>query len=429
MPTLLLVDDEPYALNALERTLRADGRVLLKTTDAKEGLEILRREDVDVLICDQHMPGMNGAELLQEAKTISPEAMRVMLTGNVNIDNAIAAINLGEVSYFVGKPWDARELRTVVENAIARAELVKENERLAECIRRQNDELRVWNQQLEARVAERTQELGDKNRELAEQNEKLTRAQATLIHDKHMAAIGKLAAGVAHEMNNPLTGVLGYAQLLMAGEEDADRQQQLSRILDEGARCQQIVENLLRFARGCPPSTSMAYLPEIIGNCLKLVSYELRDSCIQVTTNCASNVPPTYVDVSQLQQVFLNVVENACLSLAKADRDRNLEIDIERPTDDTIRIQVADNGVGIPPENIERIFDPFFTTRQVGEGTGLGLTVAYGVVREHGGSIHAERDVPVGARIVITLPACREPSPVGVAVEDAVDAPIDASTV
>ena len=422
MPTVLLVDDELNAVNALERTLREDGRVLLKTTDAKEGLEILRREDVDVLICDQHMPGMSGAELLQEAKTVSPEAMRVMLTGNVSVDNAIAAINLGEVSYFVGKPWDARELRTVVENAIARAELVKENERLTERIHEQNDELRVWSQKLEARVAERTQEL-------AEQNEKLTRAQATLIHDKHMAAIGKLAAGVAHEMNNPLTGVLGYAQLLMAGEEDEDRRRQLTRILDEGTRCQQIVENLLRFARGCPPSTSMAYLPEIIGDCLDLMSYELRHSNIEVVTNYAEGVPPTYVDVSQLQQVFLNVVENACLSLAEVDRERHLEIEIDHPAEDTIRIQVTDSGVGIPAESIERVFDPFFTTRQVGEGTGLGLTVAYGIVREHGGNIHAERDVPVGAKIVIALPVNREPGPVGGAVEGAVAVPSNASAV
>ena len=409
MPTILLVDDEPNALNALERTLRDDGRVLLKTTDAKQGLEILRQEPVDLLICDQHMPGMSGAELLQEAKTISPEAMRVMLTGNVNIDNAIAAINLGEVSYFVSKPWSPRELRTVVENALARAQLVKENERLTECIHQQNDELRVWSHRLETRVAERTQELADTNGELAEQNEKLTRAQATLIHDKHMAAIGRLAAGVAHEMNNPLTGILGYAQLLLAGEEDDEKRHQLSRIMEEGDRCQHIVENLLRFARERPPSTSMANLPEAIGDCLDLMSYELRQADIEVTTNCATDVPLIRVDVGQLQQVFLNIIENACLSLAEVERERRIDIEIDRPVEDTVQIRIADNGVGVPPENTDRVFTPFFTTRQVGEGTGLGLTVAYGIVREHGGSIHAEHNEPAGARIVIILPVSDEP--------------------
>ena len=173
----------------------------------------------------------------------------------------------------------------------------------------------------------------------------------------------------------------------------------------------------------------MTYLPEIIGNCLDLMSYELRNSNIEVTTDCAGDVPPLYVDVSQLQQVFLSLVENACLSLAAVDRHRRIEIGIERAAEDTIRIQVTDNGVGIPAESIERVFDPFFTTREVGEGTGLGLTVAYGIVREHGGSIHADRGVPVGARIVITLPTSREPSPVGLVVEDAVAAPASASVV
>lgn len=408
MPTILLVDDDPRILTVLERVLQQPGRAFLATTDPLEALQMLRREHVDLLICDQQMPRMDGAELLQEAKAIAPQALRVMLTGNVSVENTIAAINLGGVCCFVAKPWQNEELQTVVENALAQVELAKENERLTDYARRQNKQLRALNRHLEEVVVTRTRELIAKNRELKEKNKHLVRAQATLLRDKSMSAIGRLAGGLAHEMNNPLAGVLGYTQLLMDSEDDPEKKGQLSRILQEGGRCQKILGNLLQFARNSPPERSLTYLPDVFKDCLRLLHYELRHNGIEVAIRCAEEVPPTCADVWQLQQALLNVLENACLSLAEAEGERRIDAEIGMDEAGRIRIQVADTGVGISHEIIDRIFDPFFTTRDVGQGTGLGLSIAYGIIREHGGEIHAARQVPHGAKIVIALPVLDE---------------------
>lgn len=404
MPTILLVDDDPKVLTVLERVLRQPGRVFVATTDPLEAIGVLRRERLDLVICDQHMQHMDGAELLQEAKAIAPLAMRMILTGNVSVENTIAAINLGGVCYFVAKPWQNEELRTVVENALARAELARENERLTDQARRQNEQLREANRHLEERVAARTRDLIAKNRQLKTANDNLVRAQATLIHEKSMAAIGRLAGGIAHELNNPLAGVLGYAELLMADGHGAEVTEQAAQILEEGSRCQHIVENLLHFARHCPSERSLVYLPDVVRDCFSLLKYELRHNGIEVAMRCADDLPPTYADLWQLQQVLLSVLENACLSLAEVDGERRIDVKVDLDPAGQMRIQVADTGTGIAEEIVDRIFDPFFTTRDVGQGTGLGLSIAYGIVREHGGEIYPARDVQRGAKIVIVLP-------------------------
>ncbi len=256
-------------------------------------------------------------------------------------------------------------------------------------LRESRRELRAYQEDLERMVAERTQQL--------------ERAQARLVQSEKLAALGELVAGVAHELNNPLTSVLGYAQLLEAGElEGEDARRALEIILQEADRARRIVQNLLTFARQRAHERGPVDVNAAIEQTVALRRYELERAGITFVLDLAADLPVVEGDLFQLQQVFLNLINNAAQAMAGGGG--RIEIRTAR-VGDRVRIEVADTGPGIPPEHLHRIFDPFFTTKEVGQGTGLGLSISYGIVRDHGGEIYAENRPEGGARFTIELPA------------------------
>jgi len=219
-----------------------------------------------------------------------------------------------------------------------------------------------------------------------------------------LASIGELASGVAHEINNPLTGVIGYTQFLLAREDIPEDAQKDLKIIDEGAqRVSSIVKRLSAFARHTKPQQTHVNINDLITSVLQLRAYALNASNIQVTTDLAPDLPITTADAGQLQQVFLNLITNAETEMKLAHGKGKLLIKTEQ-VDRTIHISFKDNGPGIPKKNLERIFHPFFTTREVGEGAGLGLSICYGIVKEHGGRIWAESTSGKGATFIVDLP-------------------------
>ncbi|MBM3173424.1 MAG: PAS domain S-box protein, partial [Chloroflexi bacterium] len=223
-----------------------------------------------------------------------------------------------------------------------------------------------------------------------------------------LATVGEMAAGIAHEINNPLTGVIGYAQFLMQ-EELPDRVKKDVEMINEGAqRVAGIVKRLLAFARQTKPQRDFVNINDIISTTLDLRAYHLKTSNIKVTTQLDPDLPITVGDGGQLQQVFLNLIINAEAEMKAAHGKGKLLIKTEK-TKDNIRISFKDDGPGIARENLEKIFNPFFTTRQVGEGTGLGLSICYGIVTEHGGKIWAESKAGKGATFIVELPIIIEP--------------------
>jgi PAS domain S-box-containing protein len=231
--------------------------------------------------------------------------------------------------------------------------------------------------------------------------------QAKLMHTEKLAAVGQLVSGVAHEVNNPLTAILGFADLLMENSEVPETaRKDLRVILQEAQRTKQIVQNLLSFARQMPPQRKPVQLNPILKRTLQLRAYDLQSRGVSVTENLRDHLPFVIGDSHQLQQVFLNILNNAY----DAVRDNVHAPRIEVSTnciDLGVEVTFRDNGCGI--SNLDRIFDPFFTTKQVGEGTGLGLSICYGIVKEHGGEILCENnsDGP-GATFIVRLPAARE---------------------
>jgi len=225
-----------------------------------------------------------------------------------------------------------------------------------------------------------------------------------------LASVGELASGVAHEINNPLTGVIGYAHLLLDRKDIPQDIRHDLEIINEGAqRVAAIIRKLLTFARQQKPEQKFANINEIIGTTLDLRAYELASNNIRVAFQPARDLPMTIVDPGQLQQVFLNLIINAETAMKLAHGRGKLSIKTEH-IDNTMRISFKDNGPGIAKGNLERIFDPFFTTREIGQGTGLGLNVCHGIITEHKGKIWVESKLGRGATFIVELPIVTEDS-------------------
>ncbi len=235
-----------------------------------------------------------------------------------------------------------------------------------------------------------------------------------LVHAEKMAAVGQLVSGVAHEVNNPLTAILGFADLLMENPDLPETARKDMRvILQEAQRTKQIVQNLLSFARQMPPQRSAVQLNTILRRTMQLRSYDFTSHGVEVIEHLDEGLPEVMGDAHQLQQVFLNILNNAYDAVHEVGRAARIEI-MSTKAGDAVEVSFRDNGNGI--SHADKIFDPFFTTKEVGKGTGLGLSICYGILKEHGGEIlcHNNTDRP-GATFVVRLPAASHTASFGVA--------------
>jgi two-component system NtrC family sensor kinase len=225
-----------------------------------------------------------------------------------------------------------------------------------------------------------------------------------LVHAEKMAAVGQLVSGVAHEVNNPLTAILGFADLLMENPEIPESaRKDLRVILQEAQRTKQIVQNLLSFARQKPPQRNAVQLNLILRRTIQLRSYDFNSHGIDVIEHLDEGLPDIMGDAHQLQQVFLNILNNAYDAVHEVGRPARIEI-MTTKAGDAVEVSFRDNGNGI--SNPDRVFDPFFTTKEIGKGTGLGLSICYGIVKEHGGEILCHNNVDgKGATFIVRFPA------------------------
>jgi PAS domain S-box-containing protein len=231
--------------------------------------------------------------------------------------------------------------------------------------------------------------------------------QAKLMHAEKMAAVGQLVSGVAHEVNNPLTAILGFADLLMENTDVPESaRKDLRVILQEAQRTKQIVQNLLSFARQMPPQRKPVQVNAILKRTIQLRAYDFHSRGVAITESYDDKLPFVIGDSQQLQQVFLNILNNAYDAVRDVAGGPRIEIST-LCNNDYVEITFRDNGHGISQP--DRIFDPFFTTKQVGEGTGLGLSICYGIIKEHGGEILCvNNSVAPGATFTVRLPGVNE---------------------
>jgi len=232
--------------------------------------------------------------------------------------------------------------------------------------------------------------------------ENLRRTQEQLLHSEKMAAVGQLISGVAHELNNPLTAILGYSQLLLSsGQMPPQGVEYSDKLYKQAQRTHRIVQNLLSFARQHKPERVAVQLNQILQDTLALRDYDLRLSNIRVHYDLAPDLPITAADPHQLQQVFLNMVNNAVDAILEQSNEGDLWVST-RAKDQRLIVEFKDSGPGV--KDPTRVFDPFYTTKPVGKGTGLGLSICYGIISEHGGSIGVSNVEPSGACFTIELP-------------------------
>jgi two-component system NtrC family sensor kinase len=276
---------------------------------------------------------------------------------------------------------------------------------MCDSLEKTQKELELHNQNLESMIRERTQ--------------KLEQAQRQVIQAEKMAAVGQLAAGVAHELNNPLGGILGYAQFALekisdgrlAGDDVTAFSRYLADIELQARRCKMIVKNLLKFSRSSDSvEFEMVDVNAALEETFVFTSHQMGMKDIRLHKEIQPDLPKIFGNVNSLQQVFTNIVINSMQSMPNGG-DLTIRTSFNSPIGEfggAVAITFQDTGGGIAEENRSKIFEPFFTTKKVGEGTGLGLSVSYGIVKEHGGDIKVESTIGVGSTFTVVLPIVRE---------------------
>jgi two-component system NtrC family sensor kinase len=258
------------------------------------------------------------------------------------------------------------------------------------------------------RLRERTNEAArlyaeavKRNRELAEINDQLRKTQMQLVQSEKLAAIGQLTAGIVHDVKNPLTVIKGMAELML-GEEDlpAEYKDELGMIRESAVKANNIISDLLKFARQSTPEMDEHDMRETVEAALRLTAYPLRQAHVQVIKDLPGEPVRMTYDDQQIEQVLVNLITNAIQAMPS---NGVLHINLSQ-SGEAAAIAVQDNGTGISPENLNRIFDPFFTTKPEGEGTGLGLSVSYGIISNHAGRISVESKLGEGTTFMVLLP-------------------------
>src|SRR5213076_58676 len=242
--------------------------------------------------------------------------------------------------------------------------------------------------------------------------------QAKLAHSEKMATIGRLVSGVAHEVNNPLAAILGFTDLLLENPQVPDTaKEDLQIILQETQRTKDIVQDLLSFARQRAVKRESVQVSAILRQTTKLRSYDLQSHGVEVVEEYDESLPTVMGDAQQLQQVFLNILNNAYDAIEESGRRGKIFLRTQS-AGQFIEISLADNGTGIT--DVERIFDPFYTTKQTGKGTGLGLSICYGIVRAHGGEIQCwNNEGGAGSTFVVRIPVATEAALAAAATKEA----------
>lgn len=230
-----------------------------------------------------------------------------------------------------------------------------------------------------------------------------------LIQAEKLSSLGEILSGVAHELNNPLTGVIGYCELLLNSDSSGDNglKEKLGKINNAALRCKKIIENLLSFARQHKIEKQYVNINDIVKQTLELKGYQLTVDNIEIVTELDNSLPYTMVDPYTIQQVFLNIVNNAHLAMKEKGGKHKLTARTEHK-EELLKIYFTDSGPGISEANLKKIFDPFFTTREVGKGTGLGLSISYGIIKEHNGELRVTSRQGEGATFIIELPVLSE---------------------
>jgi signal transduction histidine kinase len=354
---VLLVDRDGAFRAGLREALERAGHAVREAETGAKALALLAARPAQVAVCELSPGDMDGLELMRRAKAAQPGIEFVMTGEKVPPSGAVEAMRQGAY-HLLQKPVEGEMLCLIVA-AIAQTQVVLQN----------------------------------------------TKEQ--LLQSSKLASLGELAAGVAHELNNPLTSVIGFTHwLLKADNLTAEQREDLERIFKESKRCSQIVQNMLQFARRKPAQAEPVALEGLVHDSLEL----FRCTCVGIAIEPKVEQPGLQVtgDRPQLQQAILQILGNAKDALA-GRKSPKIEVRVAKDGGRAL-IEIKDNGCGIPAAAVARIFDPFFSTKPQGGGAGLGLSTAYGIVRQHGGAIEVSSVEGQGTSMRVAIPLVAVPA-------------------
>jgi signal transduction histidine kinase len=385
---VLIVDDDPIVGQALREDLEEAGYRTLVVESGPACLECLGRESVDLVLLDLMMPEMSGLEVLDRlAQRTDPRYLPVIVLSSRGQD-AVRALQAGAADY-VTKPWEPEELRARVHTYV---QLRRREVELGDAVERLNQRTR----ELESEMSERR------------------RAEAQLVMASRMSAVGVVAAGVAHEINNPLTYLIGNLDLLrsklsaaQAGERRMDLESALrmAEHASEGAeRVRLIVRDLKAFSRPDTEELEPVNLVEVLESVLRLAGHELKHRARIVWDR--TPVPPVVGNAARLSQVLLNVVANAAQAMGEGEPEQDVLHIVTRvlEAEGAVEVRLRDTGVGMDKETLSQVFELFFTTKRKSAGTGLGLSLCRKIVEGFGGRIDITSELGRGTEVVIRLP-------------------------
>jgi C4-dicarboxylate-specific signal transduction histidine kinase len=396
-PVILYVDDEEINISNFVMFFEQEFEILT-AGNGREALDLFTsRQDLAVVITDQRMPGMTGVKLLSEIYRINPDPIRVILTAYADVQDITAAINLGHIYQYVQKPWAYDKLHLILLQAADKYRLVRENKQLLVELDRKNQLLTAANERLAADLALQ-QQLELQRRE----------AEVKMLSQAKLASLGEIATGIAHEINQPLT----YIQIILQAtgrdiEQGTLDLNELAADLQESTRqvgrITRIIEHLRTFGRVDSAELTDLSLPSILNNTLILYREILRINSIHLEMRAEADLPLIYGDATQLEQVFINLLQNA-IDAVSGTENPTIEVCFSH-RNGTVVTTFSDTGCGLSKEVATKIFEPFFTTKPIGKGTGLGLSIVYGIIADHNGTIECQSNAGQGCRFVITLPA------------------------
>lgn len=398
---LVLLVDGQFAATTLRKT---DLQQLLSSLPALNGSGAPGKPYEEFILNDEHYSALRGtlsapgdphllSYLMLSSYEKPMQALRVTQQLILLVSSAAILLGAAIVWFLVRKVTEPlEELRDSVE-ALGQGDLSRRIEvsSMDEC----GELALVFNQMAE--------NIKNSREQLEATVETLKTTQAQLIQSEKLSGIGEFVAGVAHELNNPLTSVMGFSELLQQADVNPQHKLHLGMIYKSAVRCQKIVQSLLSFARRHQPERKLVCVNSLVGAAAEILHYQMRTSNIEVSTHLDPRLPLAMVDPHQFQQVFLNIINNARQAIEAHRPDGWVRV-----TTDTcgtnIRVTFHDNGPGIPEANLSKVFDPFFTTKEIGKGTGLGLSLCYGIVKEHGGTIKVRSKYGEGTTFIIELP-------------------------
>ncbi len=358
-PRLLIVDDEEVVRDNVRWVMERQEWVVESAGNEAEASQLLSASLFDVVVADMKMDqDESGIEILRLAKEINPAVEVIILTAYGSLQNAARAMELGAFSYVEKNVPDVDAYQILV---------------------------------LKVKQAIRHKRLQEENRRL----------QAQLVHSERQATLGVLSSAIAHEVNNPLTGALGYTQMLMETVDSQDVIYNDLKMIEESAlRCQQILRNIMDFARPDSGESMPLDVHHAIEKALTLLEREAMRKKIRITRNYCEVTPMVTATPNQISQVVMNLMVNAIQAMPQGG-DITLHTECDGAT---VSIHLSDSGPGISPEHVPHLFDPFFSTKARGEGTGLGLYICQDIIGQLDGEISVASKLGEGTTFTVTLP-------------------------